>query len=107
MKINFAAKTVKFGDVTLKEGDWLSLNGSKGYVYGEKIDTKDASENPLFIKFMSIVDKYRRLGIRTNADTPEDASVRFPSVLRASDSSVSSICSMAAIPRLRWPSSAR
>ncbi len=73
MKINFAAKTVKFGDVTLKEGDWLSLNGSKGYVYGEKIDTKDASENPLFIKFMSIVDKYRRLGIRTNADTPEDA----------------------------------
>ena len=73
MKINFAAKTVTFGDKTLKEGDWLSLNGSKGYVYGEKIDTKDASENPLFIKFMSIVDKYRRLGIRTNADTPEDA----------------------------------
>ena len=73
MKINFAAKTVSFGGTTLKEGDWLSLNGSKGYVYGEKIDTKDASENPLFIKFMSIVDKYRRLGIRTNADTPEDA----------------------------------
>ena len=73
MKINFAAKTVSFGDKTLKEGDWFSLNGSKGYVYGEKIDTKDASENPLFIKFMSIVDKYRRLGIRTNADTPEDA----------------------------------
>ena len=73
MKINFAAKTVSFGDKTLKEGDWLSLNGSKGYVYGEKINTKDASENPLFIKFMSIVDKYRRLGIRTNADTPEDA----------------------------------
>ena len=73
MKINFAAKTVSFGEKTLKEGDWLSLNGSKGYVYGEKIDTKDASENPLFIKFMSIVDKYRRLGIRTNADTPEDA----------------------------------
>jgi len=73
MKINFANKTVRFGETVLKEGDWLSLNGSKGYVYGEKIDTKDASENPLFIKFMSIVDKYRRLGIRTNADTPEDA----------------------------------
>ncbi len=73
MKINFADKTVRFGDVVLKEGDWLSLNGSKGYVYGEKIETRDASENPLFIKFMSIVDKYRRLGIRTNADTPEDA----------------------------------
>ncbi|MBR1575167.1 MAG: pyruvate, phosphate dikinase, partial [Bacteroidales bacterium] len=73
MKINLAEKTVRFGEKVLKEGDWLSLNGSRGYVYGEKIDTKDASENPLFIKFMSIVDKYRRLGIRTNADTPEDA----------------------------------
>ena len=73
MKINFNAKTVSFGDKTFTEGDWMSLNGSKGYVYGEKIETMDASENPLFIKFMSIVDKYRRLGIRTNADTPEDA----------------------------------
>ena len=75
MKINFAAKTVSFAgsDKVYKEGEWFSLNGSKGFVYGSKIDTMDASENPLFIKFMSIVDKYRRLGIRTNADTPEDA----------------------------------
>lgn len=54
MKINFEAKTVSFGDVTFKEGDWMSLNGTKGFVYGEKIDTMDASENPMFIKFMSI-----------------------------------------------------
>ena len=74
MKINFDEKTVTFnGDKTFKEGDWLSLNGSKGLVYGAKIDTMDASENPLFKKFMTIVDKFRRLGIRTNADTPEDA----------------------------------
>ena len=74
MKINLEKKTVTFGGSnTYKEGDWFSLNGSKGYVYASKIDTMDASENPLFIKFMSIVDKYRRLGIRTNADTPEDA----------------------------------
>ncbi|MBQ0126950.1 MAG: pyruvate, phosphate dikinase [Bacteroidales bacterium] len=75
MKINFDAKTVRFSEngPEYKEGDWFSLNGSKGYVYAEKIETMDASENPLFIKFMSIVDKYRRLGIRTNADTPEDA----------------------------------
>ena len=75
MKINFAAKSVSFAgsDKVYKEGEWFSLNGSKGFVYGTKIDTMDASENPLFIKFMSIVDKYRRLGIRTNADTPEDA----------------------------------
>ncbi len=75
MKIDLAAKTITFeGDSkTYKEGDWFSLNGSKGCVYDTKIDTMDASENPLFVRFMSIVDKYRRLGIRTNADTPEDA----------------------------------
>ena len=73
MKINLAGKCVSFGGQTYKEGDWFSLNGSKGYVYAEKIDTMDASENPLFIRFMEIVDKFRRIGIRTNADTPEDA----------------------------------
>ena len=73
MKIDFTNKTVSFGDAKFKEGDCLSLNGSKGLVYGSKIDTMDASENPLFKKFMAIVDKYRRLGVRTNADTPEDA----------------------------------
>ena len=75
MKINLEEKTVTFAgsDKVYKEGDWLSLNGGKGFVYGTKIETMDASENPLFVKFMSIVDKYRRLGIRTNADTPEDA----------------------------------
>ena len=75
MKIDFENKTVSFegSDAVYKEGDWFSLNGAKGAVYATKIDTMDASENPLFIKFMNIVDKYRRLGIRANADTPEDA----------------------------------
>ena len=75
MKINLEKKSVTFseGGKTYKEGDWISLNGTKGLVYGEKIETIDASENPLFINFMAIVDKYRKLGIRTNADTPEDA----------------------------------
>ncbi len=74
MSIDLKNKTVKFGGKEVyKEGDWLSLNGSKGMVYGSRIDTMDASENPLFIKFMSLCDKFRRLGIRTNADTPEDA----------------------------------
>ena len=75
LKINFAEKTLSFGDSaeTFHEGDFLSLNGSKGVVYAGELTTVDASENPDFIRFMSIVDKYRRLGIRTNADTPEDA----------------------------------
>jgi pyruvate,orthophosphate dikinase len=76
MKINFEKKTVSFGNDprVYKEGDAFSLNGAKGAVYACAIETMDASENPLFIKFMSVVDKFRRLGIRTNADTPEDAS---------------------------------
>ena len=73
MKINFAQKTVSFGDIVLKEGDGMRLNGTKGLVYGEQIATMDASENPLFVKFMATVDKFRKLGVRTNADTPEDA----------------------------------
>ena len=75
MNINLAAKTLTFegSDIVYKEGDFISLNGAKGYVYAGKIDTMDASENPVFVNFMSIADKYRRLGVRTNADTPEDA----------------------------------
>jgi pyruvate,orthophosphate dikinase len=75
MKINLEAKTVTFAGEkkVFKEGDWFSLNGSKGFVYAKQIDMMDASENPTFLRFMSIVDKYRRLGVRTNADTPEDA----------------------------------
>ena len=76
MKINFEKECVTFGDdpKEYREGDWISLNGAKGLVYANKIDTMDATENPLFTKFMNIVDKYRKLGVRTNADTPEDAS---------------------------------
>ncbi len=75
MKINMEEQYVTFGNSTkkYKEGDWLSLNGTKGLVYNVRIDTMDATENPLFAKFMGIVDKFRKLGIRTNADTPEDA----------------------------------
>ena len=75
MKINMEEQYVTFGNSTkkYKEGAWLSLNGTKGLVYNVRIDTMDATENPLFAKFMGIVDKFRKLGIRTNADTPEDA----------------------------------
>src|SRR4030042_1764724 len=58
-----------------KEGDVLTLNGTKGYVYEGRIGMIDATENPRFQNFMKFVDKYRKLGVRANADTPEDASV--------------------------------
>ncbi len=75
LHIDLENKEVRFAghDKVYHEGDFFSLNGAKGLVYDVKIDTMDATENPLFVKFMSIVDKFRKLGIRTNADTPEDA----------------------------------
>jgi len=71
--LNLKDKTVTIKGKTYKEGDVFSLNGSKGYVYDSAIETMDASENPRFVEYMNIVDKYRVLGVRTNADTPEDA----------------------------------
>lgn len=73
LNINMDEKTVTIAGKTYKEGDVLSLNGTKGYVYEGKVAMIDATENPLFQHFMKIVDKYRTMGIRTNADTPEDA----------------------------------
>jgi len=75
MTIDLEKKTAKFktSGVEIKEGDMVSLNGAKGLVYNTAIGTMDASDNPRFVKFMEIVDKYRKMGVRTNADTPEDA----------------------------------
>ncbi|MCX7862375.1 MAG: pyruvate, phosphate dikinase [Bacteroidales bacterium] len=57
-----------------KEGEWVTLNGSKGIVYlGELPMKKAAEENPDFVKFMKLCDDVRKLKVRTNADTPEDA----------------------------------
>ena len=53
----------------------LSINGTRGYVYEGRIATIDSSENPLLRSFMALADKHRRLGVRANADTPEDARV--------------------------------
>ncbi len=55
------------------EGTVFSLNGTRGFVYNKAIDTMDASENPRFQEFMKMVDSFRTMGVRTNADTPEDA----------------------------------
>jgi pyruvate,orthophosphate dikinase len=70
-----AAKTLTAGKVTLKEGDTITLNGTRGRAYQGALGMMDASENPRFQEFMKIVDKFRTMGVRTNADTPEDAKV--------------------------------
>jgi pyruvate,orthophosphate dikinase len=66
-------RTVKVDGKTYKEGDLLTLNGTKGLVYAGQLPMIDATENPRFVKFMQIADSFRRLKVRTNADTPDDA----------------------------------
>ena len=73
VEIDFDNATVTISGKEFKEGDTISLNGSKGFVYDEPVKMINATENPLFQQFMQIVDKYRKMGIRTNADTPQDA----------------------------------
>lgn len=74
IKMNYDERTFAVGGVTIKEGDWLTLNGSKGTVYlGELPMIKAAEENPDFQAFMKLCDDVRKLKVRTNADTPEDA----------------------------------
>ena len=59
------------------EGDYISLDGSTGNVYGEKIDTVDATVSGDFAKLMGWADQYRQMEVRTNADTPKDATVAY------------------------------
>jgi pyruvate,orthophosphate dikinase len=62
-------------DKTFKEGDLITLNGTRGLVYEGSINMIDATENPRFQQFMTMVDKFRRMQVWTNGDTPKDAAV--------------------------------
>ncbi|MFA8342293.1 MAG: pyruvate, phosphate dikinase [Rhodothermaceae bacterium] len=64
---------VKNTGFVIKEGDVITLNGTAGHTYEGELALMDASENPRFQKFMKMVDKFRTMGVRTNAETPEDA----------------------------------
>lgn len=75
IKINEAAKTFTLGGVTFNEGDYISLDGSTGNIYGEDIPTVEPEISGDFATFMSWADSKRVLKVRTNADTPHDAAV--------------------------------
>ncbi len=77
LHVDVAAKTAKISgsSIVIKEGDVLTLNGTKGAVYTGALTLMDASENPRFREFMTLVDRYRKMGVRTNADTPADAKI--------------------------------
>jgi len=73
--VDYKAKIVTIEGVTYKEGDYISLNGSTGQVYAGQIQTKAAELSGDFKALMDLCDKYTRLQVRTNADTPHDAQV--------------------------------
>jgi pyruvate,orthophosphate dikinase len=75
IQVDYKAKTVKIEGVTYKEGDYISLNGSTGQVYAGEIPTKAAELSGDFKALMDLCDKYTKLQVRTNADTPHDAAV--------------------------------
>mgnify|MGYP006282492939 CR=1 FL=1 len=74
-KIDYRNRTLTVAGKVLKEGDWISLNGSTGQVYEGKIDTRDPELSGNFGKLMDLCDKYSKVLVRTNADTPHDSTV--------------------------------
>ncbi len=74
LHIDYPQKTAHLGGKSFKEGDWITLNGTKGNVYeGQLPMMASAEENELLHQFLKVCDKVRRLGVRANADTPSDA----------------------------------
>jgi pyruvate,orthophosphate dikinase len=74
LHIDMAKRELHARGAVLHEGDWVSLNGTKGVVYqGQLPLIKSGGENPNFVGFMKLCDGAKRLGVRTNADTPRDS----------------------------------
>lgn len=75
IKIDYKARTIEMSGHVYKEGDWISLNGSTGEVYDGQVATVDPELSGDFGAIMDICEKYTRMDVRTNADTPKDAAV--------------------------------
>lgn len=75
IKVDYKARTIEMSGHVYKEGDWISLNGSTGEVYEGQVATVDPELSGDFGEIMDICEKYTRMDVRTNADTPRDATV--------------------------------
>ncbi len=75
--IDYKARTIRIGDTLIREGDWISLNGSTGEVYLGQVATKAAELNDDFTKLLDLAKKYSVMRVRANADTPGDARTAF------------------------------
>ena len=75
IKVDYKERTVEMGGKVFHEGDWISLNGSTGDVYDGLISTVDAELSGDFAAIMNLAEKYTKVDVRTNADSPRDALV--------------------------------
>ncbi len=75
LKIDYNTKTIEVNGLSIKEGDYISLNGSTGDIFLGKVATQEAELDNDFAELMKLADKYTRMTVRTNADTPHDAQV--------------------------------
>jgi pyruvate,orthophosphate dikinase len=75
LKIDYAHKLMEVDGLTVKEGDYISLNGSTGDIFLGKVGTTEAELDADFAEIMTLADKYTKMSVRTNADTPNDAQV--------------------------------
>ncbi len=73
MRIDYKTRTCEASGIKYNEGDWISLNGSTGEVYEGKVATQEAALSDDFATLMVLSDKFTRMKVRTNADTPKDA----------------------------------
>lgn len=82
LNIDYKTRTIEVNGTKLKEGDFISINGTTGEVYEGKVETKAAELSGDFAELMNLAQKYSKLQVRTNADTPHDADVarRFGAV---------------------------
>ena len=77
LEIDYKTRTIKINGHTIKEGDWISLNGSTGEVYLGEVATQAANLDGDFGKLMELAGKYSKMNVRANADTPRDAEQAF------------------------------
>ena len=75
LHVDYKTRTLQNGETTLKEGDWLSINGSDGYVYAGQVATEAPQMGGAFGKLMELTNKYANIKVRANADIPRDARV--------------------------------
>ena len=75
LKIDYRKRSIDINGMIIKEGDWISLNGTTGEVYEGKVETRDPELSGDFGQLMKLCNKFSKLKVRTNADTPKDSKV--------------------------------